>query len=43
MTFEDMVKLFYFLTFIPKSHILDKKVDFSTFFTHFCHFEGVPD
>ena len=22
MTFEDMVKLFYFMTFIPKSHIL---------------------
>ena len=33
----------YFMTFIPKSHILAKKVDFLTFFTHFGHFEGLPD
>ena len=43
MTLEDVKKLFYFLTFIPKSHILAKKVDFSPFFTRFGHFEGVPD
>ena len=28
MTLEDVKKLFYFLTFIPKSNILAKKVDF---------------
>ena len=28
MTLEDVKKLFYFPTFIPKSHILAKNVDF---------------
>ena len=32
MTLEDVKKLsFYFITFIPKSHILTKHVDFFTF------------
>ena len=47
MIFEDMVKLFYFMTFIAKSHILATKGQksgfFSIFFTCFGHFEGVPD
>ena len=28
MTLEDVTIFFYFMTFIPKSHILAKKVDF---------------
>ena len=43
MTLEDVTKLLYFMFFIPKSHILAKKVDFLTFFTHFGYFEGLPD
>ena len=43
MTFEDVTKLFYFMNFIPKSHILAKKVDVLTFFTCFRLFEGLPD
>ena len=39
MTFEDMVKLFYFMTFIPRLHILStrgqKNVFFSIFLTRF--------
>ena len=42
MTLEDVTKLFYFMTFIHKYHILSKKVDFSPFFTHFGHFGGLP-
>merc|ERR1712082_337347 len=38
MTFEDMVKLFYFMTFIPKLHILD----FLPFLAHFGNFGGIP-
>ena len=43
MTFEDVTILFYFMTFIPESHILAPKGDFLTFFTHFGHFGGLPD
>merc|ERR1712082_167955 len=35
MTFEDMVKLFYFTTFIPKLHILATRGQKSGFFTIF--------
>ena len=35
MTFEDMVKLFYFMTFIPKLHILAARGKKSGFFTIF--------
>ena len=42
MTLEDVTKIWYFMTFILKSHILAKKVDFLTFFTHFGHFGGLP-
>merc|ERR1712082_209548 len=35
MTFEDMVKLFYFMTFIPKLHILATRGQKSGFFTIF--------
>ena len=37
MTLEDVTKLFYFMTFIPKSHILAKKVDF----LHFLHISAI--
>merc|ERR1712082_106542 len=33
MTFEDMVKLFYFMSFIPKLHILATRGTKSGFFT----------
>ncbi len=45
MTSEDMVKLFYFMTFIPKLHFLatrGKKVDFLPFLSNFGHFGGLP-
>merc|ERR1712082_306100 len=35
MTFVDMVKLFYFMTFIPKLHILAPRGKKSGFFTIF--------
>merc|ERR1712082_29110 len=35
MTFEDMVKLFYSMTFIPKLHILATRGQTSGFFTIF--------
>ena len=31
MTLEDVTNRFYFMTFIPKSHILANKLDFSPF------------
>ncbi len=45
MTFEDLVKLFYFMTFIPKLHILAtrcQKSGFLPFLAHFGHFGGLP-
>jgi hypothetical protein len=35
MTFEDMVKLFYFITFIPKFHILATRGEKSCILTIF--------
>ena len=43
MTLDDVTICFYFMTFIPESHILAKKVDLLTFFTHFRYFGGLPD
>ena len=44
---EDMAKLFYFMTFIHKFHILatrgKKQWDFVHFWIHFGHFGGLPD
>ena len=35
MTLEDVTIFFYFMTFIPKSHILAQKVDFLNIFYTF--------
>merc|ERR1712082_335535 len=40
-TFEDMVKLFYFMTFIPKLHILAIRGKKSGFFTIFGQMVGL--
>ena len=41
MTIEDMVKLFYFMTFIPKLHILATRGQKSGFFTIFGQLVGL--
>merc|ERR1712082_146741 len=41
MTFEDMVKLFYFMTFIPKLHILATRSQKSGFITIFGQMVGL--
>merc|ERR1712239_94108 len=41
MTFEDMVKLFYFMTFIPNLHILATRCKKSGFFTIFGQMVGL--
>ncbi len=41
MTFEDIVKLFYFMSFFPKLHILATRVKKSGFFTIFGHISAI--
>ena len=41
MTLEDMAKLFYFLTFIPKFHILAPRSKKSENVTIFGHISGI--
>merc|ERR1712082_302478 len=43
MTFEDMVKLFLFITFIAKFNILATRGKKSCFFYHFWHISAILD